>query len=259
VGGFLVDLVALFFSACQGGSEFLRNRALIDLSVNRHFFRAATERTREGRPHFQRSLLAYPSTLMGPECRGVTSPLVNPAAFAFFSVGGLYRKGGPSVVGKINGCGGRVLFIYKCMYSGGQTSMVWSWSQATHCAGLTGSTIDHVFRSTDRTRNILICRSRLPSHVYIRFNAFQSSLVSFQANSFRVGVSPMRLSCAQNEFKCARGDVIRDIQPNLDLISCPPLLSTSYLLHYSIVINGKLGQWPVNDWIDVVFQLPSRL
>ena len=126
MGGFLVDLVALFFSACQGGSEFLRNRALIDLSVNRHFFRAATERTREGRPHFQRSLLAYPSTLMGPECRGVTSPLVNPAAFAFFSVGGLYRKGGPSVVGKINGCGGRVLFIYKFMYSGGQTSMVLS-------------------------------------------------------------------------------------------------------------------------------------
>ena len=72
-------------------------------------------------------------------------------------------------------------------------------------------------------------------------------LFPFQANSFRVGVSPMRLSCAQNEFKCARGDVNRNIQPNLDLISCPPLLSTSYLLHYSIVINGSLGQWPVND------------
>merc|ERR1712117_460106 len=72
-------------------------------------------------------------------------------------------------------------------------------------------------------------------------------LFPFQANSFRVGVSPMRLLSGQNEFKCARGDVNRNIQPNLDLISCPPLLSTSYLLHYSIVINGSLGHWPVND------------
>jgi len=114
VGGFLVDLVALFFSACQGGSEFLRNRALIDLSVNRHFFRAATERTREGRPHFQRSLLAYPSTLVGPECRGVTSPLVNPAAFAFFSVEGLYRQGGPYVVGKMDAGDKSCLFTNLC-------------------------------------------------------------------------------------------------------------------------------------------------
>ena len=73
-------------------------------------------------------------------------------------------------------------------------------------------------------------------------------------------VSPMRLLCAQNEFECARGEVIRNIQPNLDLISsCPPLLSTSYLLHYSIVINGSLGQWPVIYWIDVVFQTGSKL
>lgn len=82
-------------------------------------------------------------------------------------------------------------------------------------------------------------------------------LFPFQANSFRVLYQYVFYVRKTNWS--ARGDVIRIIQPGLGLISCPPLLSTSYLLLYSIVIIRSLGQWPVHDWIDVVFQTGSKL